>query len=309
MNQGWNTIGFAQQKKIFEGLIKQGGLSHAYIFQGPEQIGKKLFAQDLFVLANKRDKFDSTDPDLFNIAPRGNDGDDPPSQQSASSFVKTSADKSARQGTKIYIEDIRDLKTFLSLRPYYGPYQFVIIDDAHRLTPEASNAFLKLLEEPTGKVVFFLITGQPQELLQTISSRGQHISFLPHNDKIVAQELSTTKLSKTDQELVTALARGRIGWAITAAEGGNLKEIKQAVTDFSTILKSPLAERMLFAKTLFEKQPYQEQINYWLAWAYTNRATLPNSHHVLSQLLMLHQYINQPQYNHRALLENTLINL
>ncbi|OGM97497.1 MAG: hypothetical protein A2735_02065 [Candidatus Yanofskybacteria bacterium RIFCSPHIGHO2_01_FULL_41_21] len=282
----WRTIGFDNQKKTFEDLIKQGALSHAYIFQGPKHIGKKMFAQDLFVQVNGREKFDSTDPDLFNIAPRVTEGD-----------------------TKIYIEDIRDLKTFLSFRPYYGPYQFVIIDDAHRLTPEASNAFLKLLEEPTGKVVFVLVTSQPQELLQTISSRGQHISFLPHNDKIVAQSLVITKLSKTDQELVTALARGRIGWAITASESGNIKDIKQAVVDFSTILKSPLAERMLFAKTLFEKQPYQEQVNYWLAWAYTNRATLTNAHHVLSQLLMLHQYINQPQYNHRALLENTLINL
>ena len=282
----WKTIGFDNQKRTFLNLIENEALSHAYIFQGPEQIGKKLFAQDLFTRVNGRNKFDSTDPDLFIIAPR-----------------------LAEDETKIYIEDIRDLKTFLSLRPYYGPYQFVIIDDAHRLTPEASNAFLKLLEEPTGKVIFILITSQPQELLQTISSRGQHISFLPHNEKVVTQALTTTKLSKTDQELVTALARGRVGWAITASKNGNIKDIKQAVADFSTILKSPLAERMLFAKTLFEKQPYQEQMNYWLAWAYTNRATLPNAHHVLSQLLMLHQYINQPQYNHRALLENTLINL
>ncbi len=282
----WQTTGFIQQKKTFESLIEQDALSHAYIFHGPEQIGKKLFAQDLFVRVNERDKFDATDPDLFMIAP-----------------------KLAEDETKIYIEDIRNLKTFLSLRPYYGPYQFVIIDNAHRLTPEASNAFLKLLEEPTGQVIFILITSQPQELLQTISSRGQHISFLPHNDKVVFQSLIETKLSKTDQELLTALARGRIGWAITASESGNVKDIKQAIADFGTILKSPLAERMLFAKTLFEKQPYQEQINYWLAWAYVNRATLPNAHHVLSQLLMLHQYINQPQYNHRALLENTLINL
>jgi len=279
-------MGFAQQKKTFEGLIEQGTLAHAYIFQGPEQIGKKLFAQDLFVKINGREKFDATDPDLFNIAPR-----------------------LAEDETKIYIEDIRDLKTFLSLRPYYGPYQLVIIDDAHRLTPEASNAFLKLLEEPTGQVVFILITSQPQGLLQTISSRGQHISFLSHNEKVVAQVLATTKLSQTDQELITVLAQGRIGWAITASESGNVKDIKQAIADFGTILKSPLAERMLFAKTLFEKQSYQEQVNYWLAWAYSNRATLPNAHHVLSQLLMLHQYINQPQYNHRALLENTLINL
>lgn len=282
----WRTTGFAQQKRTFESLIEQDALAHAYIFQGPEQIGKKLFAQDLFMRVNGRDKFDATDPDFFMIAPR-----------------------LAEDETKIYIEDIRDLKAFLALKPYYGPYQFVIIDDAHRLTPEASNAFLKLLEEPTGKVVFVLITSQPQELLQTISSRGQHISFLPHNNKIVAEAITTTKLSKTDQELVTALARGRIGWAITANEKGNMKDIKQAIADFGAILKSPLAERMIFAKTIFEKQPYQEHVNYWLAWAYTNRATLPNAHHVLSQLLMLQQYINQPQYNHRALLENTLINL
>lgn len=282
----WRTTGFSQQKKTFESLIQQATLSHAYILQGPEQIGKKLFAQDLFVKANKRDKFDATDPDLLMMAPRVAEGE-----------------------TKIYIEDIRDLRAFLSLRPFYGPYQFVIIDDAHRLTPEASNAFLKLLEEPTGKVVFMLITGQPQELLQTISSRGQHVSFLPHNDKMVAQSLMATKLSKTDQELIIALAHGRIGWAITASESGHAKDIKQTVSDFSSIIKSPLAERMIFAKTLFEKQPYQEQVDYWLAWAYVNRATLPNAHHILSQLLMLHQYINQPQYNHRALLENTLINL
>jgi DNA polymerase-3 subunit delta' len=281
----WKTIGFNKQKKMFEGLIEQEALSHAYIFQGPEQIGKKLFAQDLFMKANKRDAFDPADPDLFILAPAIEEGD-----------------------TKIYIENIRDLKSFLSLRPFYGPYQFVIIDDAHRLTPEASNAFLKLLEEPSGKVIFMLITSQPQELLPTISSRGQHISFLPHTDNVVAEALAETKLSKADQDLIAGISRGRIGWAMNATTAG-VKDIKQAISDFAMILKSPLAERMIYAKTMFEKQPYQEQINYWLAWAYANRATLPNAHRVLTQLLTLHQYIQQPQYNHRALLENTLINL
>ncbi len=282
----WKTTGFEQQKKMFEKLIESGNLSHAYIFQGPEQIGKKLFAQDIFVKANNKSEFNPTDPDLLIMGPR-----------------------LAEDETKIYIEDIRDLKSFLTLRSYYDTYRFIIIDDAHRLTTEASNAFLKLLEEPTAKTVFILVTSQPQELLQTISSRAQHISFLPHNDKVVFQALGETKLSKTDQDVVVALAHGRIGWAIGATQGKTLKEIKQSVSEFQEILKSPLAERMLFAKNLFEKHPYQEEVNYWLAWAYAQRSTLPNAHHVLSRLLMLHQYINQPQYNHRLLLENTLINL
>ena len=281
----WQTIGFTKQKKVFENLIEQDALSHAYIFQGPEQIGKKLFAQDLFVKANNRNTLDPADPDLFILAPAIEEGD-----------------------TKIYIENIRDLKTFLSLKPFYGPYQFVIIDDAHRLTPEASNAFLKLLEEPTGKVVFILVTSQPQELLATISSRAQHISFLQHSDKVVAEALVQTKLSKADQEMIAGISRGRIGWAMQATNK-SVKDIKEAIADFGTILKSPLGERMVFAKTIFEKHPYQEEVNYWLSWAYANRATLPNAHRVLTQLLTLHQYIQQPQYNHRALLENTLINL
>lgn len=293
----WQTIGFQKQKKTFETLITQGSLSHAYIFQGTEKIGKKSFAQDLFVQINKRSEFDSADPDLCVVAPKENEGDSP--MQSAS----------ARQGTRIYIKDIRDLKTFLSFRPYYGPYQFAIIDDAHRLTPEASNAFLKLLEEPTGHVILILVTSQPQELLPTISSRCQHISFLPHTDQVVATVLAATKVSKTEQDIIVSIARGRIGWVKTVAENGSIRSIKQAIADFDTILKSPLAERMLFAKTMIEKQPYQEHINYWLAWAYANCTSLPNAHRVLTQLLTLYQYINQPQYNHRALLENTLINL
>lgn len=281
----WQTTGFIEQKKIFQSLIDQDQLSHAYIFQGPEQIGKKLFAQDLSILINKREKFDPADPDIFMVSPRVGEGE-----------------------TKIYIEDIRDLKSFLSLRPFYGPYQIVIVDDAHRLTPEASNAFLKLLEEPSGKVIFFLVTSQPQELLPTINSRAQHISFLPQADSVVASSVPVGKLPKTDQDLIVAIARGRIGWAQSASQEG-IKNLKESIDGLATVLKSPLAERMLYAKTMFEKQPYKEQVEQWLSWAYVNKESIPNAHHVLTQLLMLHQYINQPQYNHRALLENTLINL
>ncbi len=282
----WSTIGFDNQKKTFLNIIKNEAFSHAYIFKGSEQIGKKLFAQDLFKLINSRSAFDPADPDLYMVGPKVAEGE-----------------------TKIYIEDIRELKGFLSLRPFYGPYQYVIIDDAHRLTPEASNAFLKLLEEPTGKVIFVLVTSQPQELLGTISSRAQHISFLPHRSDVVASVFTNTNLSKPDQEFLSTISQGRIGWAINAAKSGGIKEIRQAVSDFGTILKSPLAERMLYAKKMFEKHPYQEEVSHWLSWAYANKNSIPNAYQVMTSLLTLHQYLNQPQYNHRALLENTLINL
>src|ERR1051326_5581336 len=53
----------------------------------------------------------------------------------------------------------------------------VILDEAHMLTTEASNALLKTLEEPPEKVVFVMATTEPEELAETIRSRSQHFHF------------------------------------------------------------------------------------------------------------------------------------
>src|SRR3989344_3305221 len=282
----WRTIGFEKQKRMFEALAVSGNLSRAYIFSGPEQIGKLTFARDLFVSLNKRRNFDANDPDWFMLAP-----------------------KDTEKETKIYTEDIRGLKTFLSLTPYYGPYKMAVIDDAHRLTPEASNALLKILEEPTPSTIFVLISGQIQEILPTVISRCEKVYFLPHADEILRDLPELKKLNETDRSVVAAIARGRLGWALSAAAPENLEEIKKTIFDFQKILGSPLAERMLYVKSLLEKNSYRDSVDCWLAWAYINQAELPNSSRLLAGLLNLHRRLNQPQYNHRALLENTLINL
>src|SRR3989344_4845985 len=114
----WKTIGFDKNKKYFLDAIKNGNLSHAYIFCGPDGIGKKLFAYDLFSFINQREP--EGDPDFKLLTPRLEDDDLP----------------AGRHGTKIYIEDVRNLKSYLSLKPYHGPYKFVVINDADRLVPE-----------------------------------------------------------------------------------------------------------------------------------------------------------------------------
>ncbi len=283
----WNTQGFEQQKKFFENLVRTGTLAHAYVFSGQEMIGKRMFARDLFTIANRQARFASHDPDLCELAPKTSEGE-----------------------ASIYIEDIRDLKKFLSLKAFQGPYRFVIIDDAHRMTTEAANSLLKVLEEPSSGTVFVLVTSQPELLPQTISSRCQHIHFLSHSAELIKQALvKQDLLNSADRELISSMAGGRLGWAITMAKPDNLKALKKAVGDFATILKKPLTERMTYAKTLYEKEQYQQYIPLWLYWAYSRKQDLPNAHRVLSGLLNLQHYISHPQYNHRLLLENTLINL
>ena len=140
------TIGFNKQREYFKNAVKNGHLSHAYLFSGPDGIGKKIFAYDLFRLVNQREP--EGDPDFKLLTPRLEE-----------------------EETQIYIEDIRDLKSYLSLKPYRGPYKFVVINDADRLVIEASNAILKLLEEPTQFTVIILVSSKPKLLLPTVLSR------------------------------------------------------------------------------------------------------------------------------------------
>ena len=105
------------------------------------------------------------------------------------------------------------------------------------------------------------------------------------------------------------MAGGRLGWALTMAKPDNLKTLKKAVADFASLIKQPISQRMLYAKTLYEKELYSQYVPLWLHWAYSQRESLPQASRILSGLLTLHNHISQPQYNHRLLLENALINL
>lgn len=241
----WNTIGFEKNKKYFINAVENGNLSHAYLFSGPEGIGKKVFAYDVFRLINQREP--ENDPDFKLLTPRLEDDE-----------------------TKIYIEDIRKLKSYLSLKPYFGPYKFVVINDADRLVAEASNAMLKLLEEPSPFTIIILISSKPKFILPTVLSRCEKVQFLPSREKEVD------------------------------------KETAKAIDEFMKISKEGLCERMQYAEKLFAGKDYQNLI---IGLIHTLRAIENPNHKVLKNLLRLNSLLSQPQFNHRLALENFLINL
>ena len=288
----WSVIGHEKNKKYFETVLKMGVLSHAYIFSGLEMIGKKMFAQDLYKFINKRDQISDSDFDYKLISPR-----------------------LAEDETKIYIEDIREIKSFLSLKPNIGPYKFIVIDNAHCLTPEGSNALLKILEEPPPFSVLILVTSMPRLLPDTILSRCQSVRFLSQN-KETAELIRSKKLKKDDEEFLLKTSAGRIGWMIKTLESGEINTAEMAVEDLRKLLRQGIFERMQYAKKLFESQNYISLVNYWLDWIHSsmkeriaNQESLMANRAILKELLKLHQIISQPQFNHRLALENFLINL
>jgi DNA polymerase-3 subunit gamma/tau len=75
------------------------------------------------------------------------------------------------------IDQIRELREMVRYAPAASRSKVVILDEAHMLTGEASNALLKTLEEPPDRVIFVMATTQPEDLEDTIRSRSQHFHF------------------------------------------------------------------------------------------------------------------------------------
>jgi DNA polymerase III delta' subunit len=120
---------------------------------------------------------------------------------------------------------VRSLLRFLRLQPYQGRYKVAIVADAHRLTPEAANAFLKTLEEPPPASLILLLTSNRTALLPTILSRCQPIRFEPYGE----EELAALLVERGEKpERAAELAR--------AADGS----VRQALA-----LREPVAAALL----------------------------------------------------------------
>ena len=282
-----------KQKKYFSRIITNNALGHAYLFTGPEMIGKKTFAFELASEISQRSV--TNDPDFKFISPKIEDGE-----------------------SKIYIEDARKLKSFFALKPYQGPYRIAVINDAHCLTAEAANALLKIIEEPPALSVLILVTSIPGMLLPTIVSRCEEVKFLSASKEAVADFLhdriknndsQSQRLTDNNKDFLITLAGGRIGLAERLLAGNELTSARKAIDDLRKLLTAGIYEKMDYAKRVHEKGDYRPRIDYWLNWVSAHLKNSSKNEKIVKNLLSLSAVVSQPQYNHRLALENFLLNL
>lgn len=230
--------------------------SHAYLFSGPEQVGKKLtaiwFAQYMSCQQDKKpcgtcstckQIAKSIHPDFFLIAPA--------------------------EGKKIIsIQQIRELQKQFSFKPYVNPCKIAIIDQAEKLNKEAGNALLKLLEEPPKNSLLFLISSSPNKLLPTILSRVRNITFRAVATNLIKKLLQEKNTNETTLDTLVKLADGRIGWAIDMSNSPErFEEIVSYNATFSTLLASPYHERILLAEQWYkEKKALPELLQFLILW-------------------------------------------
>ena len=174
--------------EILRSTISKEQISPAYLFSGPEGVGKKETAK-VFIKAILDKKFNkettkrkiesNNHPDLLWIEPsyilQG---------KSISKKKAKSENIIIKSPAKIRLTDIKKIIEFLSKKPLESKKSIVIIEDIETMNESASNALLKTLEEPkTG--LFILITQRPEKLLSTIRSRCQIVPFIRLQNKQV----------------------------------------------------------------------------------------------------------------------------
>lgn len=265
-------LGNPQIKEYFDKLVKSDSLSHAYLFHGPEGVGKKLLA---LKISEKISGPAINNPDL-RIIDKGDE--------------------------EIHIADIRELRNFIHLTPF-GECKIAILNNAHNLGRDASNALLKILEEPPGKSVLFLITHLPKMLLPTISSRCQPWLFKPLKIKEIEDYLMSRKVKKDTAQRAALFSRGSLTLALGLAD--NFESFQKNINLLNKLIKADFKERFETAKKISaDREDLKKIAGDWLTYS----ASLTGKK-LAKEVLHLSNTLSRPQYNHRLALDRFLINL
>ncbi len=189
-----SIIGHDRQKDLLRRALSSGRLPHAYLFEGPAGIGKRLMA-----LALARAIF----------CQQGNGCGDCAACRKVDHHNHPDLHFVEADGNSIKIEQIRTMQKELSYRPLEAPKKICVIDDAEKLNLAAGNALLKTLEEPTANTLIILLTDRPDALLITVRSRCQRLPFARIERKLLMDVLcEQLAIDDTEAHILTSLANG-----------------------------------------------------------------------------------------------------
>jgi DNA polymerase III subunit delta' len=233
----WPVLGHQNIIKYLQRLIISKQFVSGYLFFGPEDIGKKtlvnLFVKSIFCFENQSSQ----------DFPCGNCKD---CRDISKNIHPGYIEVNIEDGKKnISIDQVRELKERLYLTSATGSYKVVVINQADLLSIEASNALLKLIEEPPKNSIIILITKKVEDIIPTIRSRTQNIIFHNVALKEIKNHLIKNGVSEKLARELSEFSGGIPGLAMSYYQNLDLwTNKKNSLNEMLELLDQPVNERL-----------------------------------------------------------------
>jgi len=242
-------IGNQKILKFLSGSVTDGKQAHAYLFTGPEHIGKTragLFLAQKFLQVSGGFGLSAREDDI--IAKLSSHPD----------FLISFRERDEKTGKlkkNISVEQARELTSRLQMSSFLNSWKIAIVPEADSLSNEAANSLLKTLEEPKGKTIIILCAPSTESLLPTIVSRCQVINFLPVTKKEISDALISLGATNEESENFSNLSFGRPGIAVNFfCNKEKFEEYKEEFLRWRELASCGIAERLRKLEDWFFKK-------------------------------------------------------
>jgi len=265
----WQVVGQTRAISLLQRSLEREVVAHAYLLVGPPQVGKMTLALDLAKALN----CEAAEPPCGECVSCQRIASGKHADVQIIGVIRNGDSVETKPQIEISIDQVRQMQHSASLPPFEGKYKIFIIDGAELMSNEAANCLLKTLEEPTGKVIFLLLTTSERSLPATIISRCQRLELPPLTTREVETTLNNRWAVESQKaKLLARLSHGRLGWALSVfQDDGWLQQRTEKTERLLHIINTDCEECIGYATQLAtqfsqNRGLVQETLDFWLDW-------------------------------------------
>lgn len=259
MNANWDILGNDWAVEMLRQHVARGSARHAYLFAGPAGVGRFTLALRFAQALN------CTQPPEPGIPCRTCRDC---TEIEAKKHPDLTVLEAPTEGGSLKVEQVRDARRSLALKPYQSKYRITIFRRFQEATDEAANALLKTLEEAPSYAVLILTADSPESLLPTIVSRCEVLRLQPVPLDLVVSFLKTRGADEEQARLLAHVSAGSPGRAVRMQEDRSALAFRSdRLAELESLLPASRAQRFAYADKLAHDKPGMRRVlELWLSF-------------------------------------------